>query len=56
MTSDCDMKPLKTKALQYPEPVRSLILSEPDSLPLQDFLVKSGTWEKLLQLDASKMR
>jgi hypothetical protein len=45
-----DMKPMKVKALGFPEPVKSLILSEPDSLPLQDFLAKSGVWERLLKM------
>ena len=50
MTSECDLRPIKIKAMTYPEPVRSLILSEPDSLPLQDFLAKSGVWERLLKM------
>ena len=52
MSSECDLRPIKIKALTYPEPVRSLILSEPDSLPLQDFLAKSGVWERLLKMKA----
>ena len=43
MSSECDLRPIKIKAMTYPEPVRSLILSEPDSLPLQDFLAKVGS-------------
>ena len=50
MSSECDLRPIKIKAMTYPEPVRSLILSEPDSLPLQDFLAKSGVWERLLKM------
>ena len=50
--TDCDIRPLKANALRYPDPVRTLILSEPDSLPLNDFLVKSGQWEKLLEMES----
>ena len=41
---------LKEKAMRFPEPVRSLILSEPDLLDSSDFIVKLGTWDRLLQM------
>ena len=49
-----DLTPMKAKALMYPDPVRTLILSEPDSLPLDDFLAKSSQWVKLLKMEAEK--
>ena len=42
---------IKTRALNFPEPVRTLILSEPDELEPEDLISKFGTWMKLLQLD-----
>lgn len=47
-----DLTPLKSKALNFPEPVKSLILSEPDTIDAQDFISKLGTWEKLLKIGA----
>ena len=52
--TEADMRPIKAKALMYPDPVRTLILSEPDSLPLDDFLAKSSQWIKLLKMEAEK--
>ena len=49
-----DTAPLKLKALHFPEPVRSLILSEPDHLESSDFISKLGTWEKLLRMDKGR--
>ena len=42
--------PLKRKALGLPEPVKSLILSEPDSMDAGELIGKVGTWEKLLKM------
>lgn len=50
--SNADLRPIKAKAMMYPNPVRTLILSEPDSIPLEDFLVKSSQWIKLLKMGA----
>ena len=47
-----DLTPLKTKALNFPEPVKSLILSEPDTIDAQDFISKLGTYEMLLKMSA----
>ncbi|EQB71003.1 MAG: hypothetical protein AMDU1_APLC00041G0003 [Thermoplasmatales archaeon A-plasma] len=48
-----DLIPLKTKALNFPEPVKSLILSEPDTIDAQDFISKLGTYEMLFTLSAT---
>jgi len=45
-----DIRDLKTRAVRWPDPAKTLILSEPDALPLDEFITKLGTWEKLLQL------
>lgn len=45
-----DLRSMKAKALAFPEPVKSLILSEPDVIDSQDFISKIGTWERLLKI------
>jgi hypothetical protein len=45
-----DMKPMKTRALGFPEPVKSLILSEPDRMDSSEFITKLGTWDRLLKM------
>ena len=55
MTS-IDMKLMKAKALSYPEPVKSLILSEPETMDANEFITKLGTWERLLTIGATKGR
>lgn len=49
-----DLRPMKTRALSFPEPVKSLILSEPDMIDAQDFISKLGTWEKLLKMEVKQ--
>lgn len=39
--------PLKEKAMAFPEPLKSLILSEPDLIDAEDFILKFGTWDRL---------
>ncbi|SIM49223.1 hypothetical protein [Cuniculiplasma divulgatum] len=46
-----NLAPLKQKALNFPEPVKSLILSEPDMIDAQDFISKLGTWLKLVNME-----
>ncbi len=48
--TEVSLTPLKEKAFSFPEPVKSLILGEPDSLDSQDFITKLGTWERLLKM------
>jgi hypothetical protein len=45
---------MKTKALAWPDPVRTLILSEPDQIPVVDFLALVGVWEKTLTITVVK--
>jgi len=49
-----DLRPIKDKALGWPEPVRILILSEPDRISFPDFLVKVNTWERALKIKGGK--
>lgn len=48
--TEVSLTPLKEKAVRFPEPVKTLILSEPDSLDSLDFISKLGTWERLLKM------
>lgn len=45
---------LKQKAMKLPDPVKSLILSEPDSIDSAELITKLGTWDKLLAMEAVK--
>ena len=49
--TDVDLGKLKAKAVKFPEPVKTLILSEPDILDSSEFITKLGTWEKLLEIE-----
>ena len=41
---------IKQRALGFPEPVKSLILSEPDSMDAKELISKIGKWDRLLML------
>ncbi len=45
-----DLRMIKRRALDLPEPVRSLILSEPDNIDSNELIIKYGTWAHLLDL------
>lgn len=49
-----DLRPMKDRAIEFSEPLRTLILSEPDQLGLEEFLAKQGTWEKLLKMEGKE--
>lgn len=48
--TEISLIPLKSKALEFPEPVKTLILTEPDQIDSRDFVIKLGTWERLLKM------
>lgn len=50
MTS-VNIQSMKAKAIGFPEPLKSLILSEPDQLEASEFIGKLGTWEKLAKME-----
>lgn len=50
--TEVDIKDLKAKAIKFPDPVKTLILSEPDRLDIDDYLSKMQTWERLLRMEA----
>jgi len=45
-----DLRELKTKAVSFPEPTRTLILSSPEQMPAAEFLELINTCEKLLKI------
>jgi len=49
-----DMRIIKSRAFFWPDPVRSLVLSEPDKMRVEEFIVKLGTWERLLKIHEVK--
>lgn len=50
-----DIRGLKSKAVNFPEPARVLILSEPDELPLKDYILLQYQWEKILRMVGEKV-
>jgi hypothetical protein len=47
---------MKAKAINFPEPLKSLILSEPDKIDAQEFISKLGTWERLAKISAQEVK
>lgn len=45
-----NLTPLKKKAIVFADPVKSLILSEPDRMSGEDFIGKVCTWLKLTEM------
>lgn len=56
MTTTVNLAPLKAEALNFPEPVKSLILSEPDTMDAAEFISKLGTWERLSKMSAPEVK
>ena len=50
MTHKVSLSGIKGAAIKFPEPVRSLILSEPDYVESAELISMMGTWEKLLMM------
>jgi len=51
MTDTVNIRPLKGIALRLSDPVKMLILSEPDILPREEYLIKIEQWLKILDLN-----
>ena len=49
-----DLRPMKDNALNFSEPLKSLILSEPDMIEASDFISKLGTWERLAKMNTKQ--
>lgn len=48
--TNINLKKMKEAAFKLPDPVRSLILGEPDKMDFAEFLTKVGTWDRLLKI------
>ena len=49
-----DVKPLKQRALTFPEPLRTLILSESDEMDSNEFILKVVTWSKIAKMPQNR--
>lgn len=45
-----EIKKLKNVAIKFPEPLRTLILREPDSIGADELIGKLGVWLNLLKM------
>jgi hypothetical protein len=50
LPSMASMLPLKKHALGLPEPLRTLILSQPDEIPMEEYIIKTVEWGDILRL------
>jgi len=51
MNDTVNIRPLKGIALRLNDPVKTLILSEPDVLPREEYLIKIEQWLKIIDLN-----
>ena len=49
-TGRIDLRPLKIMAANWPEPVRTLILTEPDELSAAEYMERQRIWSRLLAM------
>jgi hypothetical protein len=45
-----DLRPLKIMAANWPEPVRTLILTEPDEISAAEYMERQRIWSRLLAM------
>lgn len=45
-----EIRKIKEVGLKLPEPVKTLILSEPETLKFDEFMTKITTWDRLLAM------
>ena len=50
MNDYVDLRPLKLKALKLKDPVKTIILSQPDEVTMDEYLTKASDWLRLLQI------
>jgi len=51
MSDSINIRPLKAIAIKLEDPLRTLILSEPDLIPREEYLIKIQSWLRILNLD-----
>ncbi len=52
--TNVNIKPLKDKAINFPEPVRTLILTETEVMDSGEFIGKLCTWIRLNEMKENK--
>jgi len=50
MNDAVNIRPLKVIAIKLDDPLRTLILSEPDMIPREEYLIKIQSWLRILNL------
>jgi len=50
MSDSINIRPLKAIAIKLEEPLKTLILSEPDIIPREEYLIKIQSWLRILNL------
>ena len=51
MSDSINIRPLKAIAIKLEEPLKTLILSEPDTMPREEYLIKIQSWLRILNLN-----
>ena len=51
-----EIKKLKSVAMKFPEPLRTLILGEPDSMGADELIGKLGVWLNLLKISVEAQK
>jgi len=51
MNDTVNIRPLKGIAIRLGDPVKTLILSEPDVLPREEYLIKIQQWLRIIDLN-----
>jgi hypothetical protein len=51
MNDTVNIRPLKAIAIKLEDPLKTLILSEPDTIPREEYLIKIQSWLRILNLD-----
>jgi len=51
MNDTVNIRPLKAIAIKLKDPLKTLILSEPDIIPREEYLIKIQAWLRILNLD-----
>ena len=51
-----DMTVVKRNAFKLPEPIKTLILSEADTMEASEFISKIATWDRLVKMHSEAQR
>jgi len=54
MSDTINIRPLKGIAIKLDDPIKTLILSEADILPKEEYLIKIEQWLKIIDLNKGK--